>query len=213
MSRHALTLAALTLARRYVPHGVTAALVLGVGVAACSGGAETSLPSSSGSPLLSGVSSGGVSVGGAAVGAVTGYGAANAFITTGYSEREIEPDRMLVRAKGSASTPVARIEKIALARAAEIGVETGKPYFKAGPPTQSVSCKAAKDAVHKSGNVPAERNTIVEIDVTYAKRAPDPSYQASSGVHNALVAELASDVVSPEAKSAAAAAMLAQCGK
>jgi predicted small lipoprotein YifL len=171
---------------------------------ACSNGGDVSLPTADTAGPPGSVAS---------FAAVTGYGASNAFFTTGYSDREIEPDHHIVRAKGSSVTPVGRIEKIALARAAELGVELGRPYFKAGPPTQSVVCKAGKDAIHKSGKVPAERNALVEIDVLYAKRPPDASYQVAADVHARLIAELASEGVSAESKAAAVSALADQCGK
>jgi hypothetical protein len=86
-------------------------------LAACSGG-ETALPS--------------LQTAGLAAGSVTGYTAANALFTNGYSDRELGQDHYAVRASGSAVTPAERLEKIALARAAQIGVETGRAFFKSG---------------------------------------------------------------------------------
>ncbi len=106
---------------------------------------------------------------------VTTYGAANAIVTTGYSEKELAPDRFEVRVKGSIVTPPERLEKIALARAAEIGIEQKFKFFKSGAFAHSVMCKEAKNAAHKNGKVAADRAPAVTVDVVYAKGLSDPS--------------------------------------
>ncbi|MEQ1695427.1 MAG: hypothetical protein ABL901_06255 [Hyphomicrobiaceae bacterium] len=176
-----------------------AALVLG----ACSGNA----------PSLTPDAATGGNAGVLSLASVTSYGAANAIFTTGYSDNELAPDHFEVRVKGTLVTPAVRLEKIALARAAEIGVEQKFAFFKAGPFTHAVLCNEAKDATHKGGKVAADRGPVVAIDVLYAKHAADASYLPTAETFERLRSDLAGEVVAPDAKSASAVAARAKCGK
>ena len=142
---------------------------------------------------------------------VTGYGAANGFFTLGYSDTELSPGVYRVRAKGSAATPSARLEKIAAARAAEIGVEQNLKFFKPGPFSQTFICKEAQEFVH--GKKGAERNPLVETEVTYSKVQTDATYLPSADTFSRLSAELASDVPDGDAMAQAVNAVAAGCGK
>ena len=164
-------------------------------------------------PTLAPDATSGAGSGVVSLGAVTSYGAANAIVTTGYSDRELAPDHFEVRAKGSIVTPPERLEKIALARAAEIGVEQKFKFFKAGAFAHAVVCKEAKEGAHKSGRVAAERAPAVAVDVVYAKAATDPGYLPAAETFERLSGELGQEGVSPEAKAASAAAVQAKCGK
>lgn len=156
----------------------------------------------------------GLSAGAFPVGSVTSYVAANAILTQGHSEVEIEPGQFRVKAKGSAVTPPARLEKIAMARAAEIGVEQNKKFFKPGTFVHTVACEDARDLPNKSGKLPAVRSPVVVLDVVYAKDAAgDPAFQSAADTFARVSAEIAGETVSPEAKAAASAAILAKCGK
>ena len=180
-------------------------ILLGLGLSGCSGGQP---------PVLAPANqAGGTSETAYALGSVTSYGPANAILTTGYSDTELGPDHFEVRAKGSSMTPPERLAKIALARAAEIGVEQKRKFFKAGPAVQSIVCHAARDTAHKSGRVAAERAPVAVLDVVYAKTADEPSFQPSAETFERLRGELAQETVSAEAKAAAASAAQAQCGK
>lgn len=178
-------------------------LLAAAALAACSGNGPTLSPDAG-----SGAGAGMVSLA-----SVTSYGAANAIITTGYSDKELAPDHFEVRAKGSIVTPPEHLEKIALARAAEIGVEQKFPFFRTGPFTHVILCNQAKGATHKGSTVAAERAPVVAIDVIYAKDAGDVSYLPAAETFERLRAELAQGGVSPESKSASAAAVQAKCGK
>lgn len=168
----------------------------------------------SGSPLPSlGGDAAGVGANGMSLASITTYGGANAFLTTGYSDREIAADHFEVRVKGSTVTPPARLEKIALARAAEIAADRKFKYFKTGPFAHGVSCKDAKDAAHKGGKVAAERAPVVAVDVVYANEALDAGYMPGAETFARLSGELATESVSAEAKVAAATDVQAKCGK
>lgn len=148
-----------------------------------------------------------------ALASVTSYGAANAILTTGHSDTELGPDHFEVRAKGSGATPPGRLEKIAHARAAEIGVEQKRKFFKLGPAVHSVICHEARDQAHKAGRVAAERAPVVVVDVVYAKDALDPTYLPSAETFERLSGELSQDTIPADAKVAALRAVQAQCGK
>lgn len=178
---------------------VTFVRVVGVGglLAGCSGLAAPSV----GLPGVGGMAD------------VTGYSSANALITTGYSDNELAPDRYEVRAKGSAATPPARLETIALARAAAIGVELKMPYFKVSAAAHSIICKPARDVGHKGARVAAVAAPAVSFEAVYAKAAIEPSYQLSSETFDRLRQELADETVSAEGMAAAVSAIQARCGK
>lgn len=165
----------------------------------------------SGSPLPSLGDAAGAGAGSLA--SVTSYASANAIITTGYSDREIAADHFEVRVKGSTVTPAARLEKIAMARAAEIAVDRRFKYFKTGPYAHGVSCKEAKDISHKGGRAAAERAPVVAVDVVYANDVLDAGYSPAAATFERLSAELAAESVTAEEKTAAASSVQAKCGK
>lgn len=198
------------------PFAHLAALFAGLALAACSG-ASIPFPQSDGAPSA-GVSDGSAqtvapSGVGASLSGVTGYGSANAFVSTGYSDREVEPGHVEVRAKGSPVTPVARLEKIALARAAEIGRDRKYAFFKAGPFAHGAVCQGGRELGPKAGKRLADRSATVGIDVVYAKTAEDAGYLPTAETFDRLTRELAEETVSPEAQAAAKTAIEAKCGK
>lgn len=178
-------------ARRHRPDGVTAAAFLALAVAAC------------GSDLG----------GGLQPNSVTAYEAASAFSPTGHHVADLGGGRFRVTATGSAATPKSRVEKIAMARAAEFGIENGGKYFQAAAPQFSIRC-GKRDYVEKGEKkvLPARGYTVVQLDVAYSNAPPDPSYRAAKDVSDALKAELQAEAVAEEAKQAALAEVTAQCG-
>lgn len=174
-------------------------VVLAAMLAACSGTSDgPSLPAAN--PLVG-------------LATVTGYQKINALQPTGFAEQQTGPDAWRVLARGSPATPLERLEKIVLARAAEIGVETKHAFFKPGPFTRSTSCKDARDLPHKSGRTAAERFFVVEIEIVYAPRQLDPAFLPSAATFARLSAEIAGDQVGADAKAASLAAMQSACGK
>lgn len=142
---------------------------------------------------------------------VAGYTESNMMSPTGYSERAISETQYAVRGTGTANTPRSRVEKLATARAAEIGVEQKFKYFKVVKVAHSVSCK--KQFQNARGDkVPAHKLPLVDIEVVYAKDTKDPTYRSCSDTFKALSAELESEAIPDEAKTQAAAEVESQCG-
>lgn len=156
--------------------------------------------------LLSGCA-GGLSMGG---GASTSYSAANAIYPVGYSEKAIDETHYEVKASGTDSTPKERVEKIALARAAEIGVEQRLPYFKVVNVTHGAAC-SKKQSTYKAGDSQATYHPTVVLDVYYSKQ-PQPDHRPSADTFAQTKAELDADATPPEVNAAAAAQIRAQCG-
>jgi hypothetical protein len=137
------------------------------------------------------------------------YSASNLMSPSGYSETPIDPMHYEVRAGGTESTTRERVEKIALARAAEIGVEQRLKYFRVANVTHSVVC--GKKGRTKDSEVPAIHRPAVALDVYYAKQ-PGPEFRPSEETFAQVKAELDADATPPEAREAAKAAVRAQCG-
>ncbi len=151
---------------------------------------------------------------GAGIGLGTGiadYGPASAFMPIGYFQKPISDQQFQVGASGTEGTPAERIEKIATARAAEIGVMQKLPYFKVANVTRGMSC-SKKTTNAKYGDMPATYHPTVILDVVYAKSPVDADYRPSAATFSQLKAEIDSEVVAPEAAVATAASSRAQCG-
>jgi hypothetical protein len=144
-------------------------------------------------------------------GATTSYTASNAMMPVGYSEVPIDPMHYEVKAAGSEQTPRERIEKIALARAAEIGVEQKLKYFKVASVNHGAACSKKRPGGNKSSDVAATYHPTVVLDVYYSKE-PAADFRPSAETLAQVKAEIEPDLTAPEAKSAAAAQIRAQCG-
>lgn len=144
---------------------------------------------------------------------VTGYVASNAFSPPGYSLAALPDGRFRVTATGNASTPASRVEKIALARAADYGQEQHKKFFSATAPQSTVRC-GKRDAAIKGEKVklPATGYTVSEIDVTYSDAANDPSFKAVRETAEALKAELLAEQVPADLQGQTFADIKARCG-
>ncbi len=145
-------------------------------------------------------------------GAVTGYSAGNAFSPLGYRSKEIDETHHTVIATGTATTPRARLEKIATIRAAEIGKEGKLGFFKIDSVQPAVECGKKVDG-YKGPSAKQSDYTRVVVAASYAKTATDPSYQPTDATFDRLTAELQADVVAPDASAAAAQEVAAACGK
>lgn len=145
---------------------------------------------------------------------IAGYQPASLFSPTGYSISNGANGGIHVTAAGPPGTPVDRLEKIALARAAEYGDEQHLKTFTATP--AQVSLKCGKTKVYIKG----ERNDIkpadyrvVEIDVTYGTDALDPQVRKTHETAETLKTQLASESVPPDVQAAAAQEVAQQCGR
>ncbi len=144
---------------------------------------------------------------------VTGYEAASAFSPTGHSVAALPDGRFRITATGSPATPKSRVEKIALARAAEFGGEQHKKFFQTSAPQISIRC--GKREYLEKGEKKKLRATgysVVEIDVVYADSAADPSFRPVRQAVDTLKAELQAEVVADDARNQAASEVSAQCG-
>ena len=130
---------------------------------------------------------------------VAGYQEASLFSPVGYSVSNGPDGSIHVTASGPAGTPVDRLQKIAMARAAEYGNEEHLKAFKASPAQASFSCGKTKTYI--KGERVQLRPTdyrVVEIDVTYGADLKDPAAQPTRATAETLKAQLASESVSPE---------------
>jgi hypothetical protein len=167
-------------------------LVLSAGLAGCSGGLpHLGLPHL-GTP-------------------VADYVASNILSPAGYDQSKIDDTHYRVKAQGTEATPKERVEKIARARAAQIGVEEHLAYFKVTSVEHGFACNK-KQVGYKSEDTPASRRPTVVLDVVYAKDAVDPGFVGSKETFDALSSEIANEVVAPDAKAVATQETRAGCG-
>jgi hypothetical protein len=143
---------------------------------------------------------------------VTSYEAANLLSPSGYEQTKIDDTHFKVGATGTEATPKERIEKIARARAAQIGVDEKLEYFKVMNVQHGLRCQK-RQAGYKSEATPASARPTVVLDVVYAKDASDPTFASSAATFQALSSELAGEVVSADAKAAAINETRAGCGQ
>ncbi len=122
--------------------------------------------------------------------------AANAFSPVGYSQTRIDDTHFQVQASGTDATPTARVEKIARARAAEIGVEQKLKFFKVASVERGIICSKRQEG-YKSTATPASAHPSVVLDVCYAQDAADPAYQNSADVLASLKTDLAAEEIAP----------------
>lgn len=157
-------------------HVGSAAVLAALGVAACSAG-----------------------VGGLGQ-APLSYQHSNVFGQGGYSESQIGPDRYRIEVKGPANTPRERMEKIAAARAAEIGKDNRLGYFKIDDVQHTTRCETVKPgprAPVSSSGPKTFAYAVMTADVSYTKTPPDPSYLDSRQSFGQLRAELDQDQTAP----------------
>jgi hypothetical protein len=143
---------------------------------------------------------------------VATYGPANIMSPTGYAQSRIDDTHFKITATGTEATPKERVEKIARARAAQIGAQEKFKYFKVDGVQHGFDCSKRQEG-YKSGDVPPTSRPKVVLDVVYAKEPTDPTFASSDDTYQALSAELASEVVAPEAKATAMQETRAGCGQ
>jgi hypothetical protein len=143
---------------------------------------------------------------------VASLSAANALAPSGYSEARISDTQYQVTAAGTEATPKARIEKIARARAAQIGIEQKLKFYKVASVQFGVAC-TKKHEFYKGGATTSGSRQTVLIDVVYAKTQLDPTYISATESFETLNGELNSEAIAPEAKAAAEQEARAGCGE
>jgi hypothetical protein len=149
---------------------------------------------------------------GANLAPVASLSASNAFMPSGYSETKVSDTQYHVKATGTEVTPKTRIEKIARARAAQIGVEQKLKYYKVASVQYGVVCEK-KHEFYKGGATAAGSRQTVVLDVVYAKEPLDPTFLSTAESYQALNGELSSEEVPADAKAAAEQEARAGCAQ
>jgi hypothetical protein len=111
--------------------------------------------------------------------AVTDYSAASIFSPAGYWQTKIDDTHFQVQASGTEATPTDRVEKIARARAAEMGVDQKMKFFKVTSVQRGFTCAKRKEGYKTTSTPPSARPTVI-LDVAYANDVVDPTYQSSA---------------------------------
>lgn len=142
-----------------------------------------------------------------------GYTRSSALIISGYSETASDETHYEVRANGTTNTAKARVEKIALTRAAEIGVENKFRFFKVTNIRHGVVC-GKKTEIYKGGTQAALHYPTVRMDVEYARgnAPPDASYLVAADSFERTSSELNGEIGNPEDRAATSADVKSQCG-
>jgi hypothetical protein len=143
---------------------------------------------------------------------IADYSAANLLSQSGYSQEMVDENHYKVRATGTEATPAPRLEKIARARAAEIGVEGKKKYFKVTGVQPSYKC-AKGTTSYKGGGTTSSSRPVIALDVVYAAEPSDQGFLSSAETFKALTAELSAEAVPADATAAAIQQSKAACGQ
>ncbi|MGO4684908.1 hypothetical protein [Hyphomicrobium sp. 2TAF46] len=156
----------------------------------------------------------GATLGDLTTASVTNYQAANLFAPAGYSISANSDGSTHVTAAGSPGTPSTRLEKIALAAAADYGASQHQKTFTATPAQTTFKC--GKTKMSDKGNQVAIKPTdlrIVSIDVTYGRDGIAPAARNTRETAEALKAEIAGEGVPPDVQAAATQEVSQQCGR
>ncbi len=130
------------------------------------------------------------------------YTSSNAFKPTGSNDTRLDDTHFQVRASGDAKTSLARLEKMALVRAAEIGVEEKLDWFKVEGAETGLDCGKKVDGYKGASTKPTAIRTH-RIRVAYAKTQADPSYLKADTTFATAKAELDADGAIADAASEA----------
>lgn len=142
---------------------------------------------------------------------VASMSASNAFSPSGYVEKKMGDNQYQVGAIGTEATPKSRIEKIARARAAQIGVEEKLKFYKVTNVAFGIKC-SKKHEFYKGGQTAEGSRPTVVLDVLYAKERVDPTYVSTQESFDTLNSELSSEVIPADAKAAAEQESRTTCG-
>lgn len=156
----------------------------------------------------------GATLGDLTTASVTNYQAANLFAPAGYSISANSDGSTHVTAAGSPGTPSTRLEKIALAAAADYGASQHQKTFTATPAQTTFKC--GKTKMSDKGNQVAIKPTdlrVVAIDVTYGRDGIAPAARKTRETADAMKAQLASETVPPDVQAAATQEVSQQCSR
>jgi hypothetical protein len=143
---------------------------------------------------------------------VAEFTAASVFSPAGYTQTKIDDTHYQVQASGTEATPKERVEKIARARAAEIGVDEKMKFFKVASVQHSITCGKRQEG-YKTISTPSSARPSVVLDVVYAKDTTDPTFQSSADALTTLKTDLAAEQVAPEARAVAIQETREGCAK
>jgi len=143
---------------------------------------------------------------------VASFSASNYISPSGFSETKVSDTQYQVKAVGTEATPKARIEKIARARAAQIGVEEKLKYYKVTNVQFGAVCSKKHEFYKGGATQPGSRQTVL-LDVVYAKEQLDPTYVSAAESFEALNGELGSESIPSDAKATAEQEAKAACGQ
>lgn len=145
---------------------------------------------------------------------VASYQPASLFSPMGYSVSANADGSVRVTAAGPPATPADRLEKIALARAAEYGAEQNAKTFRATSPQVSITCgKTHTQIKQERVELRPLDYRMVSMDVTYGADAGDVSAKPTKQTAEALKAELQSETVPPDVQAAAVQEVSQHCGR
>ena len=138
------------------------------------------------------------------------YVRSNAMSPVGFYEKQIDATHYEVVGVGMETTTPAWAEKIATARAAQIGVEERLRFFKVDGVRYSARC-ADKHTTYKGATSAAAYYPVATLAVSFAKgpQPPDPTFQPAGDTYARLSAEM--EQGSPDDAGVAYAANKAQC--
>lgn len=131
-------------------------------------------------------------------GADVAYVPASVVSPVGYSQSQLDATHYTVKAAGLSATPPAHVERIAQARAAEIGVENKLRWFKVTSVTHGIRCVERREG-YKAPASAANFYPTVALEVSYDNGVvpPDASWQASAGAFEQAKAALAAPSADP----------------
>lgn len=151
-------------------------------------------------------------ISGLTTGSTTPYVQSSIYSPTGYTSKQIDETHFTVRATGSAGTTPARLERMALTRAAEIAGEEKFAWFKVENSEPGVACGKRLDG-YKGASAKQSDMRYHRLTVAYAKTQTDPTYQQADTAFTASKAALDAEAVSPEAAAAGEAEIKQTCDK
>ncbi|MGE0022870.1 MAG: hypothetical protein AB7S70_04470 [Hyphomicrobium sp.] len=138
-----------------------------------------------------------------------GYEPSNIMAKSGYSETVIAPDRYRIQIRGpAATTSRERLEKIAAARAAEIGRTGRLGYFRLEGAQIGMECeKFRSGGKYNTGEKGrALAYAVLTVEAAYSKQATDQSFQNSKNFDALRAAVDQPDAAATPAVDPAAAA-------
>ena len=173
-----------------------ALLAAGLLAAGCSGAGPGASP-------LSGLSGGA---------SAAPYVQSTIYSPTGYNSKQIDDTHFVVRADGTGGTSAQRLQRMAEARAAELGPELGFAWYKIEGSDAATTC-GKKVEGYKGPGAAHNHMRSHKLTVAYAKTQADPSYQQAAPAFALAKAALDADVPAPEEAAAGEAELKRACDK